>query len=1428
MHNLNSLEVQGSHDRTGSAEVKDSITLLPPSTPTRRLGSPGGQSSSPLSEAPTLPSSPAYLKAEDDGDEIEAGRTEATFAAATVQPITRRTRIDVCADRDMVAALQVPDIDPDKPITTEYRRTSQRVRNYALLRSSRTRASTRVSPPVTRRRSKNITKHPMNLKKEETEYKLVSSEISEDVEILYSGAGNGAQQTPLASSPEVMALSNSTLKRKHQGEERNLRDLAIISVSTAAVTENELACDRAKSLPPGWIGGSGAGNTGSGRARRYSGDKDPGGLEPLTKPRGMIENNTGNANDQNEEPSPSTDEDGVFESFTEDEGLPSNADNIVLDESLDSNISGADRSANHEFSGSLKLSDENVLKKQKLNDGQALALPVTKDLGESGEQDVRDPRVHKDAFQLVDGVLFIPRGCKLCLGTRAFCDRAQPCSKCERSKQECLREPGLVPARPKQQRSKQGDPDPRLNAQTLMLTKLRSATLPPPLEISSGGDLEILPSQNTPVTKRGRPRKSDVSGEIESEAKSEVKETKKVKPLLWSSIDFQKGKPPGIRKPEVWCETRQELCESLPYYRSYQAGCYGHDGLVHGGGKSGTDDSGQRRLLTDQTIDDNTIKYLIKNMNQKWPLVLIMGNQCTNSPSKVPHRYCVMDWFKVTAAWAEKDPLSQCIRWKFRFEKLDTNIDGWWAVTPSEEPNPPQDMVKISCLSCEKESPHIYEQGWVCLNPVCKSFWMLDDADMPADLTYTENFLSCRTPWPEDFLQPPNSLAPPLDTKLSAHVECGGVSRPFWKGMCCPQCGRLSCRELWAGWLCPTCKFSYNPPRVVFDAARLADPHRPVYTGPAIPSNLHNEEIASRRFVRDGMTVIQYQLGDCGTVTHILANEVSNSRPEDANWLLENYQNLDMPFRRFPMKCHHSQGRLLTQQFMYNCGAPYKFIVDVNSLPFNDSPPVVLKALRLIHQRVQLIHPEAQFNEVLNVGYFEKQKMDYHDDGEEGLGETVASISLGGSARMKFRVKSKYKDERHCWTTEPEKHCQDVGSGNSIHNDENLEEEEEENSGETAGGLQTSASSMRAKGRTNKAMLDLCLNHGDVMVMKGAGIQTYWEATHNTLGEISKKQITEKTETDENDSTLPLTDAKSVKGEDSAMDSGDIQTTSANGLGGSDHPEVIGGKPNLSQSRVDPHEPESATSPAATVSQEVSSISAVSLPRGDPQGLDTQTLAGASHHPPPTQNMSMSTKPVLPSETTAPRMHAGHHLHGVGPPHTPLSTNQPGSYSGFPLQEFLTSQNASYFSTPQPQITPSHHPSPYGPELAPGGTNSYMARQFLNKHDSLRSPFGGDLPYGYHPHSEAYSTSGGVDSLQSPVSTTSQKSNVHHQVFTSSGWGANESQNPLPSNGTHMQQSNAFNPFQDYNNNGESKNPAANPAGASTTYSTDEGHTQRF
>lgn len=54
---------------------------------------------------------------------------------------------------------------------------------------------------------------------------------------------------------------------------------------------------------------------------------------------------------------------------------------------------------------------------------------------------------------------------------------------------------------------------------------------------------------------------------------------------------------------------------------------------------------------------------------------------------------------------------------------------------------------------------------------------------------------------------------------------------------------------------------------------------------------------------------------------------------------------------------------------------------------------------------------QTTFNEILSVAYMEGGKMNYHDDGEHGLGPVVASISLGADATMSFRPKKK-KSER--------------------------------------------------------------------------------------------------------------------------------------------------------------------------------------------------------------------------------------------------------------------------------------------------------------------------------------------------------------------------------------------------------------------------------
>lgn len=98
---------------------------------------------------------------------------------------------------------------------------------------------------------------------------------------------------------------------------------------------------------------------------------------------------------------------------------------------------------------------------------------------------------------------------------------------------------------------------------------------------------------------------------------------------------------------------------------------------------------------------------------------------------------------------------------------------------------------------------------------------------------------------------------------------------------------------------------------------------------------------------------------------------------------------------------------------------------------------------------------------------------------------------------MRFRVKAKFRNDRHCWTTEPESHDRPHALANGNLNEEirdELEDEEDEVVMDTLDGTHAIPPVTRnPKTPKSRAMLDLCLNHGDVMVMKGRAIQRYWE-----------------------------------------------------------------------------------------------------------------------------------------------------------------------------------------------------------------------------------------------------------------------------------------------------------------------------------------------
>ncbi|KAJ9476922.1 2OG-FeII_Oxy_2 domain-containing protein [Pseudozyma hubeiensis] len=198
--------------------------------------------------------------------------------------------------------------------------------------------------------------------------------------------------------------------------------------------------------------------------------------------------------------------------------------------------------------------------------------------------------------------------------------------------------------------------------------------------------------------------------------------------------------------PIIWSETRQELCESLPYYRAYQTGCYvtsshhstktlstaSHPSFIllkdsvphgyllagfpsrrdawssngrviisHGGGKSQViphdgDDAAahsasqpKASLRQDQSASDSIIRALLHSARHRLPIVLIAGEGYALLPWKLACGYAVLGWYVITDAWAEREASgggedAGYVRWKFRFEWIPAQGEPWWELEPED------------------------------------------------------------------------------------------------------------------------------------------------------------------------------------------------------------------------------------------------------------------------------------------------------------------------------------------------------------------------------------------------------------------------------------------------------------------------------------------------------------------------------------------------------------------------------------------------------------------------------------------------------------------------------------------------------------------------------------------------------------------------
>jgi hypothetical protein len=615
-------------------------------------------------------------------------------------------------------------------------------------------------------------------------------------------------------------------------------------------------------------------------------------------------------------------------------------------------------------------------------------------------------------------------------------------------------------------------------------------------------------------------------------------------------------KPEPIAQPTVWADGRQELCETLHYFRSYQSGCYCTGGFVRGfmfdkvahprdyidsnvvisragGGLVRDKDSGEMKFGRDQVED--TVSQALRNCMRHYnPVVIIAGIDNPHIQSQPPHQYCVLDYFKPTHIWAEKSGNSKIIR--YRFEKLNLKRASWWRAKDIKDPVELGALplpLSATCQTCDFESPQIYLNGWMCLDPSCSSFWHIlpfnpgsSSESIPyepdeASLIYDPRFLKQSTLWPNechDYLLTSN-----IAELSGLSVPGENTSQAFWLGMVCPKCGRCNSRINWVGWECfsPKCGFKKQPPHTLIPAVSLREPLWPMTESYTLSRDTHSPLIAPTVTFAHSYRINRYQIpGIDGFITHMIANKIVLEEPGGPDAMFHELQQTDIGLARRPLPNGQLKGESYTRHFLVNYGMPYKFIAATASRSFKDAArPITATRSRLnwaasyllSHEpgadsaAVQTAWKTREFNEVLALGYFEAQKINYHDDGEHGLGPTIATLSLGAPGTMRIRMKARhyngvssagvyddapplpgcaaYEARRAAQPTLEALRCNDVRQWRA-----QLKKVPKELGLRSAGNA--------------KDVLKLELGHGDIVVMHGEALQKYYEHAVEHAGKL--------------------------------------------------------------------------------------------------------------------------------------------------------------------------------------------------------------------------------------------------------------------------------------------------------------------------------------
>ncbi|KAK1701265.1 hypothetical protein BDP55DRAFT_538712 [Colletotrichum godetiae] len=502
-------------------------------------------------------------------------------------------------------------------------------------------------------------------------------------------------------------------------------------------------------------------------------------------------------------------------------------------------------------------------------------------------------------------------------------------------------------------------------------------------------------------------------------------------------------KPESLGKPPVWAGTRQALCDALPYYKAHQSSAHTNKntvvGFLLGGFPTVRDRMDTEVIITtlgggrERGADGNMIRVRESkernwssaeaSMMEAMPVGVILDDKYPDLSIATEHKYNVMAFFTITDLWSEKDANGQLFH-KIRLEKIDRSTPSWWqakaevqhTVNPREFTASHYSATLAWCIDCHQHCKTVFSAGWTCLNRKCKKFFTFPAGVDVACLDYSESFLQERT----SFQLPEQPLRPDLPSMEG----CLGTESEMRKGIVCPQCHGCSRRIDWTHWAYenPVCNFVLMAKPAAFPLQNVLQEEARVKRILGQGSRLFDAGILQHHAQINGCPVEQFLLPDpsdsskiIGSVSIIRTNQEINAQPggPDEMWKISNESVETFDLSRNSVVHAGLPTEKLTRNFLQNWGAPYKFVVAVDSKPFSEAPEAFIGALKRMEWAGRLTRDPSitadftNFNELLSIGYMEEDKIGFHDDGEDTLGPTVATLSLGSPAIMFFAKKTK-------------------------------------------------------------------------------------------------------------------------------------------------------------------------------------------------------------------------------------------------------------------------------------------------------------------------------------------------------------------------------------------------------------------------------------